>query len=166
LLFDQLVGASKNRWWNFQPKPPLHYFIVMLASAIAAGMCIAGGNGPASTPTKVVLSETGASLPRLSWTSSISAGVICLFIFFSHKECVKLTRRRPCLADFGRLADLPAAFPKHACHGVRCERDRGIVCMFDALVPFPIACPFSLLLEGNLGQAALVSFRSFCRLSF
>src|SRR6516225_4154065 len=135
----------------------------MLASAIAAGMCIAGGNGPASTPTKVVLSETGASLPRLSWTSSISAGVICLFIFFSHKECVKLTRRRPCLADFGRLADLPAAFPKHACHGLRCERERGIVCMFDALVPFPIACPFSLLLEGNLGQTALSRFDHFAR---
>ena len=32
---------------------------------------------------KAALSEIGASLVKLCWTSSISAGVICLFIFFS-----------------------------------------------------------------------------------
>ena len=42
-----------------------------------------GGNGPASTSTKVVLAEIGASPANLCWRSSISAGVICLFIFFS-----------------------------------------------------------------------------------
>jgi len=59
-----------------------HYFIVTLASARAAGM-FGGGNGPASTSTKVVLAEIGASPANLCWRSSISAGVICLFIFFS-----------------------------------------------------------------------------------
>src|SRR5215471_15499197 len=53
----------------------------MLASAITAGMFSADGDGPASTPTKAALSEIGASLERLCWTSPISAGVICLFIF-------------------------------------------------------------------------------------
>ena len=45
-----------------------------------------GGNGPASTSAKVTLSEIGASLVKLCWTISISAGVICLFIFFSSYE--------------------------------------------------------------------------------
>src|SRR5262249_25998076 len=31
--------------------------------------------------TKAALSESGATLAKLCWTSSISAGVICLFIF-------------------------------------------------------------------------------------
>jgi hypothetical protein len=57
-----------------------HYFIVTLASARAAGM-FGGGHGPDSTPTKATLAEIGASL--LCWRSSISACVICLFIFFS-----------------------------------------------------------------------------------
>jgi hypothetical protein len=42
-----------------------------------------GGHGPDSTPTKPALSEIGASLAKPCWMSSISAGVICLFIFFS-----------------------------------------------------------------------------------
>ena len=50
------------------------YFIVTLASARAAEM-FGGGNGPASTSTKVTLSEIGASLAKLCWTISISAGV-------------------------------------------------------------------------------------------
>jgi len=37
-----------------------HYFIVTLASAIAAGM-FGGGNGPASTSTKAAFPEIGAS---------------------------------------------------------------------------------------------------------
>jgi hypothetical protein len=57
-----------------------HYFIVTLASARAAGM-FGGEHGPDSTPTKAAVAEIGASL--LCWRSSISAGVICLFIFFS-----------------------------------------------------------------------------------
>ena len=44
-----------------------------------------GGHGPDSTPTKVALSEIGASLAKLCWTSSISLGVICLFIFSAHR---------------------------------------------------------------------------------
>ena len=31
--------------------------------------------------TKAALSEIGANLAKLCWTSSISAGIICLFIF-------------------------------------------------------------------------------------
>jgi hypothetical protein len=58
------------------------YFIATLASAIAAGM-FGGGNGPASTSTKAAFPEIGASQAKLCWRSSISAGVICLFIFFS-----------------------------------------------------------------------------------
>jgi hypothetical protein len=42
-----------------------------------------GGHGPDSTPTKAAFSKIGANLTKLCWTSSISAGVICLFIFFS-----------------------------------------------------------------------------------
>src|SRR5690349_21527740 len=60
-----------------------HYFIVMPAGAIAAGMFGGGGHGPGSTPTKAALSEIGSGLAKLFWTSSISAGVICLFIFLS-----------------------------------------------------------------------------------
>ena len=62
---------------------PTHYFIVMPAGAIAAGMFGGGGHGPDSIPTKPALSEIGASLAKLCWASSISADVICLFIFFS-----------------------------------------------------------------------------------
>ena len=61
----------------------MHYFIVMPAGAIAAGMFGGGGHGPDRTSAKAALSEIGASLVKLCWTSSISAGVICLFIFFS-----------------------------------------------------------------------------------
>jgi hypothetical protein len=59
-----------------------HYFIVTLASARAAGM-FGGGHGPDSTPTEAALTEIEASPAKLCWRSSISAGVICLFIFFS-----------------------------------------------------------------------------------
>jgi hypothetical protein len=59
-----------------------HYFIVTLASARAAGMFF-GGHGPDSTPTKAALAEIGATLVKLCWWSSISAGANCLFIFFS-----------------------------------------------------------------------------------
>src|SRR4029453_18743076 len=59
-----------------------HYFIVTLASAIAAGI-FGGGHGPGSTPTKVAFSEIGANLAKLCWRSSISAPVICFFLFFS-----------------------------------------------------------------------------------
>ena len=62
---------------------PRHYFIVMPAGAIAAGMFGGGGHGPDSTPTKAALSEIGSGLAKLCWTSLISAGVICLFIFLS-----------------------------------------------------------------------------------
>src|SRR5262249_58308538 len=41
-----------------------------------------GGHGPDPTSTKAILSEFGTSLAKLCWTNSISAGVICLFIFF------------------------------------------------------------------------------------
>jgi hypothetical protein len=58
---------------------PTHYFIVMPAGAIAAGMFGGGGHGPDCTSAKV-LSEIGASLANLCWTSSISAGVISLAI--------------------------------------------------------------------------------------
>src|SRR5262245_24535317 len=51
-----------------------HYFIVTLASAKAAGT-FEGALGPDSTPK--------ASLVKLCRNSSISAGVIGLFIFFS-----------------------------------------------------------------------------------
>ena len=61
----------------------MHYFIVTLAGAMAAGMFGGGGHGPDFTPTKAAFSEIGANLAKLSSTSSISAGVICLFIFFS-----------------------------------------------------------------------------------
>jgi hypothetical protein len=53
-----------------------HYFIVTPAGATAAEMFGGGGHGPDSIPAKVALAEIGASL-------AISAGVICLFIFFS-----------------------------------------------------------------------------------
>src|SRR5262245_17143183 len=52
----------------------MHYFIVTLASAKAAGT-FEGALGPDSTPK--------ASLVKLCRNSSISAGVIGLFIFFS-----------------------------------------------------------------------------------
>jgi hypothetical protein len=42
-------------------KPPSHYFIVTLASAIAAGMFGGGGHGPDSTSTKATLSEIGTN---------------------------------------------------------------------------------------------------------
>jgi hypothetical protein len=58
------------------------YIIVTLASAMAAGI-FGGGHGPGSTPTKTALSEIGVSLAKLCFTTSISAGVICLVIFFS-----------------------------------------------------------------------------------
>src|SRR5215470_8077355 len=54
---------------------PSHYFIVTLASAKAAGT-FEGALGPDSTPK--------ASLVKACWNSSISAGVICLFIFVSY----------------------------------------------------------------------------------
>jgi hypothetical protein len=62
---------------------PTHYFIVMPAGAIAAGMFGGGGHGPGCTSAKAALSEIGASLAKLCWTSAISVGVICLFILFS-----------------------------------------------------------------------------------
>src|SRR5215831_14370943 len=55
----------------------------MPAGAIAAGMFGGGGHGPDCTSAKAALSEIGANLAKLCWTRSISAGVICLFIFFS-----------------------------------------------------------------------------------
>jgi hypothetical protein len=67
------------------PKRTSHYFIVMPASARAAGT-FGGGNGPDSIPTKVAFSESGANLAKLCWRTSISAGVICLFIFFSSSQ--------------------------------------------------------------------------------
>src|SRR5262249_39210853 len=57
-----------------------HYFIATLAGAIGAGMLWLH-HGPPSTSTKVTLSEIGASLAKLCWRTSISAGVIGLFIF-------------------------------------------------------------------------------------
>jgi hypothetical protein len=59
--------------------PIPHYIIVTLAGAIAEGMFGGGGHGPDSIPTKADL--FGASVAKLCFTSSISAGVICLFIF-------------------------------------------------------------------------------------
>ena len=59
--------------------PIPHYIIVTLAGAIAEGMFGGGGHGPDFIPTKADL--FGASLAKLCFTSSISAGVICLFIF-------------------------------------------------------------------------------------
>jgi hypothetical protein len=64
-------------------KTPRHYFIDMPAGARAAGMFGGGGNGPDSTAAKAAPTEIGAGLAKLCWTSSISAGVICLFIFLS-----------------------------------------------------------------------------------
>jgi hypothetical protein len=61
----------------------MHYFIVTLAGAIAAGMLGGGGHGPDSTPTKAAISKIVANPAKLCWMSSISAAVICLFIFFS-----------------------------------------------------------------------------------
>ena len=60
-----------------------YYFIAAQAGATAAGMFGGGGHGPDSTPTKAAFCEIGASQAKLCWRSSISAGVICLFIFFS-----------------------------------------------------------------------------------
>jgi hypothetical protein len=67
---------------------PRHYFIVTPANAIAAGMFGGGGHGPDSTAAKAAPTEIGASLAKLCWASSISAGVICLFIFFSSSRVV------------------------------------------------------------------------------
>ena len=64
------------------PISKTHYIIVTLASARAAGM-FGGGHGPGSTPTKVTCPEIGANLAKLCRRNSISAGVICLVIFFS-----------------------------------------------------------------------------------
>jgi hypothetical protein len=55
----------------------------MPAGAIAAGMFGCGGHGPDCISAKATLSDIGASLAKLCWTSSISVDVICLFIFFS-----------------------------------------------------------------------------------
>jgi len=60
-----------------------NYFIVTLAGAIAAGIFGGGGHGPDSTPTKAALSKIAARRAKLCWWSSVSAGVICLFISFS-----------------------------------------------------------------------------------
>jgi hypothetical protein len=55
----------------------------MPAGTIAAGMFSGGGHGPDCTSAKSALSEIGASLAKVCRTSSISVGVICLFILFS-----------------------------------------------------------------------------------
>jgi hypothetical protein len=78
------VIMSFSYSWGVPPATtPRHYFIVMPAGAIAAGMLGGGGHGPDSTAAKAAPTEIGADLAKLCWTSSISAGVICLFIFLS-----------------------------------------------------------------------------------
>jgi hypothetical protein len=59
----------------------MHYFVVALASARAAGI-FDRGHGPGSTSTEATLAEIEASLAKLCWRS-YSAGVICLFNFVS-----------------------------------------------------------------------------------
>src|SRR5262245_32216316 len=74
------------------------YFIATLASARAAGM-FGGGNGPASTSTKAAFRDIGANRTKLCWRSSISAGVICLFIFFSSSRYTITLRDYQSMAD-------------------------------------------------------------------
>jgi len=95
------------------------YFIATLASARAAGM-FGGGNGPASTSTKVTLSEIGASLATLCWTSSISAGVIGLFIFSFSRYTITLRAvgvrlDRKTLASFSARFVVQQAPPMRQC---------------------------------------------------
>jgi hypothetical protein len=60
-----------------------------------------GGNGPASTSTKAAFREIEANRAKLCWRTSISAGVICLFIFFSSSRYTITLRdyQLPSMAD-------------------------------------------------------------------
>src|SRR5262245_41537724 len=69
-----------------------------------------GGNGPASISTKMTLSEIRASLATLCWTSSISAGVIGLFIFFSFPRYTVTLRAVGVRLDRKTLASFSARF--------------------------------------------------------